>query len=142
MIIAISTNDIIPYSLKSDTGGENGVTCFDLSPIDGVLLSAIEDSQTQFKVSGADENGSPDISINLHAKRVEMVRFGLKGWSNFKDATGQDVPFTLSKQPVGRVGVRPCVSPQSLMRLPKQVIDELAEKISEMSTVTKEQEKN
>ena len=140
MIIALDINEVRPYTLESDTTEPK--TVFQVGVLDGVLLSAIEDSQTQFGVSNTGDKGSPDISVNLHGKNVEAVKFGLKGWENFKDKNGNDVLFTTQNYTVPRVGVRAGVSRDSLSRLNKDVIAELATEILKASSFDKEQEKN
>ncbi|TAK57874.1 MAG: hypothetical protein EPO24_09405 [Bacteroidetes bacterium] len=140
MIYALDVDETRPYSLVCDTSEPK--TLFILGIIDGVLLSAIEDSQTQFAVSNGSGSAAPDISVNLHGKNVQIVKFGLRGWENLKDKKGNDVQFKSQTLYVPKVGTRASVHDDSMKRLSKEVISELAAEILKASEFTKAEEKN
>ncbi|TAK56695.1 MAG: hypothetical protein EPO24_10895 [Bacteroidetes bacterium] len=140
MIFALDIDETRVYSLACDT--QEPKTIFHLGVVDGVLLSAIEDTQTQFAVSNAGSSGAPDISVNVHGKNVELVKFGLKGWENFKDKKNNHIQFKTQSYSIPRVGSRVGIHEECLKRLSKAVIAELAGEILNASELTKAQEKN
>jgi hypothetical protein len=72
---------------------------------------------------------------------VEVVRFGLKAMTNFKDQAGNEVPFTTQNRSV--LGKTYAVVSEDILRtLPTVVTRELANEIRTLNTLTKEEGKN
>lgn len=83
-------------SERDPAKGTTDATNFILGTIDVFVMAALGDSMLAF-----DENGVR--SIRLNAQRIELVRFGLKGWEKFKDANGNDLAFkTTTRNVLGR----------------------------------------
>lgn len=74
---------------------------------------------------------------------LEAVRFGLVGWSNFRDAQGVDVAFTTEPEPLRVLGqeMRPPTD-ACLAALTTEDIAELANQIVEQNHITEGDRKN
>lgn len=76
MVTALRKLAEFDYSVADDQSG----TVFRLRPLSGI---------EQFEVV--------EMEIGRHSKteaNKTVLRYGLRGWSNFKDADGADVPFS------------------------------------------------
>lgn len=110
---------------------EEGATVFVLGVLDSNVLAHIGDATTNV------------INMKFEASRAAYmtVQFGLRGWRNFKDEDGGDIPFKTVKTTVGGREYQ-TVSPKTMDNLPPQIIGELANKIRETNTLTKDEVKN
>ena len=71
----------------------------------------------------------------------ETVRLCLKGWVNFKDTAGNEIPFkTVQENIKGRM--YQVVAPELIARLPQEIIEELYLKINMMSVFSETDRKN
>ena len=72
---------------------------------------------------------------------LEIVRFGLKGFENFKDANGNDVKFATISRNVGPYNYK-VVSDSVLKIIPSNIINELGSEILQMSKLGESEAKN
>lgn len=108
----------------------------DRAPKEGEATAVAEDAPEK---NGKEERVAiriNDLLMNSHL----ACRFGIRGWSNWRDDDGNEIPF--STEPF-RIGSRPCeVVPESLVeRIPHDVRLEIGMEIARLSRVTKDQEK-
>lgn len=66
-----------------------GATVFVLGALDKETLGALRDSMQTLEMS----EGKNRVVMNTSAVFVKACRVGLRGWRNFKDADGKDIPF-------------------------------------------------
>lgn len=96
MPIALSLNEVREYQLKSDRlpSGETDPdgTVFLLGQLTPKDEANIMDKLTSIPVR-RDGAEASDASINLGSQINEALRLGLRGWRNFLDENGNDVPF-------------------------------------------------
>jgi len=93
------------------------------------------------KKTGGEKDASGEVIENVFSLR-EVVRLGLKGWENFKDAQGQVVPFETETIKIPHVGDRVVASERSLKLLHKYYITELALKLISDNFLLGDDEKN
>jgi hypothetical protein len=140
MVTAFDVKQTREYSLKSDTG-ENP-TKFLIGVLDSRLSCFLYDKTRVFEVnSNGASSPATQVSIDLMQEKFNIVRFGLKGWSGFKDSSGVEVLFKTKPEDVHKVGIRQSATPEC-MDMIKPFISELAEQIVLDDTFSKAEEKN
>jgi hypothetical protein len=137
MLKAINPNYTENYSLREDEGDDK--TVFTVGLIDSITRAFIDDKHLEMR----DADGQTSFNdVALHDKYLAFVRFGLKGWSNFKDAEGNDVPFMTEEVNFPRLGKRTVVSDEGLKRLELTAIVELGMKITSLNSTTSVEKKS
>ena len=138
MVKAITLDETWDYIAECDRDGEDQ-TIWLLGTIDAVLLAQLEDDLLHFKV-GAEE-GDTETKLKMNEKNVEVVRHGLKGFTNFTDNGGAEVRY--QKRSVTRAGRSVSVMEDAtLRRIPAPIIRELAEQILAGNSLTEDEVKN
>jgi len=139
-LIAVDLNAVREYSLACDTGDDK--TVFLLGLLDAPLRAHVDDSSLSYSLNAAaPKDGPADVKMNMNARAIDVVRFGLRGWKNFKDAQGRDVPFDRVSQAVPGVGNRHVVSDISMRALKTEWIRELAGEITGDNTLADDEKK-
>jgi hypothetical protein len=114
-----------------DAKGTPDATKFTIGALDAFVTAYVYDRTLTF----SEVDGKDTAQVKMNEANIEAVRFGLKGWSNFKDAAGSDVEFaTVDKIVLGKKYV--VVSDGALAALPPEVIREVALKIRKINEVT------
>jgi hypothetical protein len=134
-LIAINPDAVFEYSLVSDKGDDK--TVFQLGTVDSFVRAYIDDSHLNIRK----QDGEYD-DVAVHHKYLEFVRFGLKGWKNFKDASGQEIPFQTEEFNVPRIGKRTIVSDASMKHLDLKWVIELGLSIITNNSLSKDESKN
>lgn len=130
------------------------VIAIDPTATEEIVLSADKDSDrpTKFRIGLFDQNlrayildqGRPDRageSGNMLAVLTLAVKFGLRGWENFLDKHGAEVPFSTVSVPVPGVGNREGLSDRTLDLLGPYVF-EIGAKIVNLNVVNPADSKN
>jgi hypothetical protein len=139
MVIAFDVKQVREYSLISDKG-ENR-TIFQLGVIDARLSSFISDKGRTFSVGTGGPEASAMVTVDMDQQNYNTVRYGLRGWSNFQNASGFDQKFATTEENVPGVGRRMAVTPEC-MDLIKPFITELALEIRKDNTFAEQDSKN
>jgi hypothetical protein len=125
-----------------ETVVDEGATVFKLGVLDVFLMGQIYDRSTKVTRSIVDNpDGDINVITQVNATNIDAVKFGLKGWQNFKDGGGNDLPFQSVKQFIMGREYEVCAD-ETLRLLGIQLIQELAGKIKEASEVSKVEVKN
>lgn len=125
----------IQSTLDSAFGTPEAST-FVLGAIDVFVNTAIFDKSLKF----SSNDGGDVAQVMLNEMNLEMVRFGLKGWRNFKGVDGNDTPFQVSNRTVlGKT--YQVVSDDCLQMLGIELIRELAGEIRKFNSLSKEEAK-
>lgn len=139
-LTAIDLGETLDYTSQFDTDKESP-TIFKIGVLDSLIMSKISDSLTVYEVDMENPDKNPATRFNYSQRQIEVVRFGLKGWENFKDKQGKDVQFrTKSLNYAGKN--YEVVSDQSLSCLAFMLIQELAEVIFKQNRLSVEERKN
>lgn len=132
MPVAMSPDHEWEYILKEERG-DASPTVFVLGVLSASAEATIEDALVKV---GPDKSMSAATGSHI----VAVLRAGLRGWRNFRDATGAEVQFPTSK--ANMRGGRPTITDDGLTMLAPRHRKELAEAIVERNTITEEEEKN
>lgn len=119
-------------TLKGDT--EEPQTVFILGRLDVPLRDWI--TNTFFEYAGKEVKLKDPGTLF-----TALVRFGVKGWKDFKDAHGNDVPFDTVSVSVNGVGNRPGLSDKFLDYLQPYMVELGTHVLNEMQ-LNEGQEKN
>lgn len=117
-LVAINPSVEFEYSLINDIAEPK--TVFKLGVLDIFTRAFLDD--THLGINRDDESLS-DVAIR--DKYLQFIRFGLRGWSNFKDEHGNEVEFTTEEVAFPRIGKRRVVSDASLNRIDSSWVPEL-----------------
>jgi len=138
-VTALDTSITKTYTLKRDPDiGKAGATTFDLGSIPARVLGSIKDKSTSFLSDAKGEEINTVVQQNK--TNIDIVSIGLRGWSNFQNSKGQDVPFETTKRNIA--GQSLVVADDATMdMLQLEDIIELAEQILSINEVETEKKK-
>lgn len=132
MPVAMSPDHEWDYVLKDERETADP-TVFVLGVLSSEVEATIEDALVKV---GADKT----MTAATGSQVVKVLRFGLRGWRNFRDGTGAEVPFPTSKAVMDKG--RPTITDAGLTMLAPKHRRELADAIVERNTVTEVEAKN
>jgi hypothetical protein len=151
-VYGLTSNQTLNYVLRDDPcrgkKGEplEGATVFMLATVDGYVQAYLKDILRRVEIKTVD-NDNEDVSLeaktyaDVYEAAYETCRFGIKGWSNFCDMSGKEIPFDTEKYLLGKknytVAKRSCIA-----RLTTDQAIELMHMIFEGMNVSKDEEKN
>ena len=122
--------------IESDSDPARGTadaTKFTIGAIDAFVSAYVFDRTLTF--SDSDAGGIATAQVKMSEANLEAVRFGLRGWENFRDDRGNDVPFTTTDRIV--LGKRyVAVADECLAVLGQDLVRELANAIRRINEVT------
>lgn len=113
---------------------------FKLGTLSSRLLAHLRDEATSFVPDPSNPETVVAKFLPNHSS-FETVRFGLKGWENFRDVDGGDIPFKTVKRSIAGVTVD-AVSDDTMDQLPLDVIRDLSNAIVEGNQLSEEAAKN
>lgn len=108
---------------------KEGATVFLIGAVDKEIIGALRDELQHIETVGDRQI----IKLNTSEVFTKACKVGLKGWRNFKDKEGRDIPFRLVD---GFMYTREMkvLSPESLNGLPFDLIMELGRAIVEKNS--------
>lgn len=138
-ILGISTFENQEYISEKDPAKtkEEGATVFILGSLDVDIKAKLTDRSFSMEVGSGDQK----INSQNNTVALDAVRFGLRGWENFKDKDGKAIPFKSEETLIGG-RMYSVVSQKTLNSLPIDLIVELGNKIMRVNTVSEQVEKN
>jgi hypothetical protein len=128
-----SKGNIIDWHVKE------GATKFFLAALDLFLMGHIYDNSQA--ITGTPGSAQIGITTRMNQTNIDTVRFGLRGFENFKDAKGNDIKFTTTDIQLNNRDYK-VASDEVLKNLGIRLVAELAGKIKEASEVSSGDEKN
>lgn len=141
-IKAVNLTKTIDKQLSIDAAfGTDEATVFTIGALDGRVMSVIKDKATALPVSAFSNPEGAMASLNMNQTNFELVVFGLKGWRNFKDDDGKEIPF---KTIVNLLGNKSYVTadPDLVAQLPDEAVAELANMIMDINSIDETERKN
>lgn len=129
MILPISNKAVVEYSLHNDT--DEPKTIFHLGYLTSTQKAALA---IQFK-KASKENDEPSLWW------FSIIRFGLKGWSNFKRADGTDYLYKTSKTIISGFNEFVTMSDDCFEAFTLDQVAELAGKLMEINYLSEEEKK-
>ena len=119
----VETTDYISEKDPCKSEAE-GATVFMLGAVDKEIIGALRDSMQSLEMA----DGKQKVVMNTSATLVKACRIGLKGWRNFKDSEGKDIPFKLEEgYPFGKA--LKIVSKETMDKIPLDLAIELGQAI-------------
>lgn len=118
--------------------GTADATRFTIGALDAFVSAYVSDRMLTF--SDSDLGGIQTAQVKMNEADLEVVRFGLKGWENFKDARDNDIEFkTVERILQGKKYT--VVDTDRLALMAQELIRELAREIRFINTVTEDDAK-
>jgi hypothetical protein len=128
-------------SKHDDAKGTPEETVFEIGTLDSRIMGRITDKATTMSIDPTRPDDEVDTQINSSAVAFETVMYGLRGWQNFVDADGKEIPFKTAKRNHGGQSYR-VVDEEVLKQVPRVVIMELAEEIRRDNELSETDVKN
>lgn len=128
-LITMNPDAVREYSLKEDQGEDR--TVFKLGVLDAFSWAFIEKTGDWQKATG-----------NAISLLNFIVLFGVRGWSNFRDAEGKELAFETEQIDVPMVGKRDVMKKELLRHFTVPWITELAQEIQATNRLSGEERKN
>ena len=139
MIRPINVGETVEYVLKDD---KKDPTTWMLGILDSLVKTRLTDLGMVYKYNpDAPADSVAETHMNIAEQDLEFVRYGLKGFKNFKLANGSEVAFKTEKKTLGNTEYD-VVSDVTLKFIPRIVLTELAKKIAEENVLSDAEEKN
>lgn len=138
MVKAVDIDAVSDYICKEDRDlPKDQQTIFKVGVLDSLTMADISQMDVEFNP----ESKEKKIRANIAGRELDYVRHGLKGWENFKDATGQEIQARFDT--VSRGGrTTKTLHDSCLRQIPAKVIKELAEAILDINELSERDEKN
>lgn len=128
MPIALDPKSTFSYVLRDDRElPKEQQTVFELRGLTVAEEASVTDSMILA------HGGVEELSVRAGTHALTVLRFGLKGWSNFKNADGADVAFEVEK------GHPRHITDTCLDRLAPKHRQELMQAILDRGTVTEDE---
>lgn len=141
-IKAINLTKVIQHELSFDDEiGTDKAAKFTLGALDARVFSVIKDKATALPVSAFSNPEGAMASLNMNQTNFDIVVFGLKGWVNFLDDSGNQVVFrSVHTNLAGKQYLT--ADPDLVALLPDEAISELATRIMDFNSPSEEDRKN
>ena len=130
-IMALKMGAVRKYVSQFDTAKDekNGEpTVWLIGTLDGRITGRIRDKATTLTVNTKSINDEVETNINTNEMHFEACLYGLRGWENFKDEKGNDIPFKTKKMLHGGQQYQ-VVDVELLRSVPQIVLAELGMEI-------------
>jgi hypothetical protein len=122
-----------------DKGDPSKETKWLLGALDATIMAHIQDKLTQFSPTG--DGKSATAKIDFNAAAIRAVELALRGWTNFKDASGKDVPFETEETFIGGRKYEQ-VKREIVDRIPLDTIVDIYTEIKSANTLSETEAKN
>jgi len=137
----ISLGEIIEVILPSEKSSEDP-TVFKIGVLDSIVRSKIEDISMVYRYNpDAPKDSLMESKLDIATQELEYVRFGLKGFKNFKDKNNKDIPLLFIKKKIGDTEYD-VVSDETLKYIPRFALKELSEIIRKENKESEAEAKN
>ncbi len=140
-LVGLRSDSTRDFQVNADPGkGTPDATVFELGTLTARVQVYLRDQSTKFKPD-PDNEGEVIAEFLPNFSAFETVRFGLRGWTNFKDEDGNDIKFkTVKKVLSGRE--YDVVEEAAMDWLHADVIRELSEELTKVNTLSEKESKN
>jgi hypothetical protein len=102
----------------------------------------IQDEMTAFQVSETSQlKDKADVKLKLSQGRILTARFGIKGWRNLMDEFGQEIAYAADALNLDGKSYE-AVSKVLIERFPFELVEQLAEAITNLNNVSERDRKN
>lgn len=140
-LIGIDPSEVLEYISKKDPDPKNP-TVFKLGVVDSLTIAKIEDNLTVFTIDPNNPEAKTDTKMSTGKREIELIRAGLKGWDNYKDKKGADIPFTTTYSRAGGSTKIEIPNDDTIKRLSTIIVKELSGEIYNQNKVSDDERKN
>ena len=114
-----------------------------IGPVDSLSMARMNDTYMELGVDAAsgDEITPTSKNLRIFEWATDICKYGLKGWSNFRDANGNEIAFATKKVVAGGL-IKEVVDPVVLSRIPLEVLQELSVEIRSVNSLSETEIKN
>lgn len=143
-IVGITPGATKRFISKSDD--PNNPTVWIIGELDAYTMARLSDQFLDIGIEQAEDGDPEKATSSLKNMRmfewaIEVCRYGIKDWENFKDQSGNDIQFHSKTE--FRNGVETSfLDPEILKRVPMNVLQEIATAIRDTNTVSEKEVKN
>lgn len=142
MIVGLTLDATQEHISKYDEQPENAgpdwkPTKWLIGSLDSRVLGQIQDMAMTVRVDTKALDDEVDTSVNSNQVAFKACQFGLRGWENFLDESGEEIPFRTVKEGLGGKKYS-VVSSDVLCRVPASVLNELSAEITKRNSLTDE----
>lgn len=141
-IIGLNTSATKKYVSDLDPAkGTPGETVFVIGTLDSRISGLLKDQMTTFDIDQEKPEGVSLKNVKVNGVAFEACRYGVKGWSNFKDDEGHEIKFETKGHYEG--GKLYQVVPGDLIaRIPDPIVLELYNQITGGNFLSEAEAKN
>ncbi len=138
MIMAIDVDSVRDYVCKADRPlPKEEQTVWKIGVIDSVTMAKLDQLDVEFNPDSEEAK----VKANLLGRELDYVRYGLKGFENFKDKSGAEIKPLINT--IARAGESiQIISDKTLKRIPPDIIRELAAAIKNDNKLSDAEIKN
>lgn len=136
-IISLDPDTVVEYSLSRDNGPEK--TVFLLGVLDSFLMGQIGKEAHVDQLAGEGENPG---TARAFAMLNLTALYGIRGWRNFLDQNGSEIPFETEDVQIELLGKRSVMKRDLLRRFKVPDITELASQIQRNSVLSETERGN
>ena len=140
MPVAFDETEVRDYSFPWDT--DENKTVWKIGVLDTPLRAYLTDRLTDFSYGKGDMSAPADITLHQNIMYLEAIRYGIKGWENFKDKSGNDIPYLTEMISISKLGNRLGIKDFSLRKIRYEWIEDLGKEVMRLNKLDKEEEKN
>lgn len=138
MIKAVDIDAISEYVCKEDRGvTKEEQTVWKIGVLDSLTMADISQMDVEFDPGSKEQK----VKANIAGRDLDYVRYGLKGWVNFKNTKGEDIKPRFNTLSRGGRAVQ-ILHDECLRQIPTKIIRELAEVILNENEISESEEKN
>jgi len=148
-LLSLSDEERKQYQAEFDALQAAGVdvkdkTVFTLGVLDGPLRAHLDDDAISFAINNRGDDAPSTVKGKGNQLKLLTVRFGIRGWENFRNKKGELITFETVSIPVAGIdgGNRQGLSQAAFKAIDPDWYDELAQEIMRTNTVTEEERKN
>jgi len=105
---------------------------FEIGSLDVDIKAKLTDEM--YSMGLGDGSGGMNVGTNKNTTYLKTVKFGLRGWKNFKDKDGNEIPFVTGEQYMNNKQYT-ALADSSLQAMPLWLIREIGAKILESNDV-------
>ena len=141
MAFQIRNSETKEVVLDQDPDSANP-TVWILGTLDLRSRAFIQDETTAFQVSDSDRpKDKADVKLRLSQSKILTAQFGVRGWKNLKDPFGQDILYEHDTLALDGKSYE-VVAKSIIERFPYELVDQLAEAIMKLNSLTEQDRKN
>lgn len=141
MAFQIRSGEIREFISPHDPDPANP-TVWVIGTLDLRTRAFIQDEMTAFQVSETSQpKDKADVKLKLSQGRILTTRFGIKGWRNLMDEFGQEIAYAADALNLDGKSYE-VVSKVLIERFPFELVEQLAEAITSLNSVSERDRKN